>query len=312
MKLAILGATSQIATDLVHNFLKFNPEIDLFLFSRSPKRMMARLEDQSHVVRLKNLDYCKFCDTERFDAVINFVGAGSPNRVKELDNKIFGITDRFDELSLKYLEKQPHCRYIFLSSGAVYGENFESPVNAESRAIFNINNLSTGDWYSLAKLNAEAKHRSFNDRAIVDLRVFSYFSRRQNLTSGFLVSDIVHAILENQVFRTSCTNIYRDYISPKDFHRLIRSILVSPRINMPIDCRSKSPIDKFSILEMCKSKFGLEYVIEQNANDSIGVSKKHYYSVQRSSSSFQFLPELTSLETLESEIDFLLANGAFY
>ena len=39
------------------------------------------------------------------------------------------ITLQYDQLAIDYINKHPACRYIFMSSGAVYGSNFDEPGN---------------------------------------------------------------------------------------------------------------------------------------------------------------------------------------
>lgn len=49
-----------------------------------------------------------------------------------MDNSIFDVTLRFDEMVLNYLKNHPACRYLFLSSGAAYGSGFNEPANRDT------------------------------------------------------------------------------------------------------------------------------------------------------------------------------------
>ena len=129
-----------------------------------------------------------------FDAIINFVGVGNPAQAIAMGNSIFDITLRFDEMVLDYLQTHPNCRYLFLSSGAAYGSSFNEPVNRDAPAIVAINNLVPQDWYGVAKLHAECRHRSYPELPIIDIRVFNYFSRTQDISARFLITDILRAI----------------------------------------------------------------------------------------------------------------------
>jgi nucleoside-diphosphate-sugar epimerase len=75
---------------------------------------------------------------------------------------------------LGYLKLHKETKYIFLSSGAVYGGNYQKPVDENTVATIDINNLKSTDWYTLAKLYAEAKHRALSNFSIVDVRVFNW------------------------------------------------------------------------------------------------------------------------------------------
>ncbi len=167
-------------------------------------------------------------------------------------------------MALEYLKQHKKTKYIFLSSGAVYGGNYQEPVNKDTVAIIDINNLKSTDWYAISKLHAEAKHRSLSELSIIDVRVFNYFSHTQDMNARFLITDIVRAIKNKKVFKTSEDNIIRDFITPPDFYRLLQAIINFKPINRAVDCYTKSPISKFDLLDGLGDKLGLEYEIDNN------------------------------------------------
>ena len=142
---------------------------------------------------------------------------------------IFDVTLKYDQMALDYVRQHPDCRYIFLSSGAVYGSSFDKPVNEKTKATIAINNLQPQDWYALAKLQAECRHRSLPHLRIVDIRVFNYFSHTQDMEARFLITDILRAIRDKTVLQTSFDNIVRDFVHPTDLHQLIECIVSSDR-----------------------------------------------------------------------------------
>ena len=73
--------------------------------------------------------------------IINFVGIGDPTKVQKLGNAIFNITEKYDNMALDYIKKNTKTKYIFLSSGAVYGGNYQEPVDENTDAKVVINNL---------------------------------------------------------------------------------------------------------------------------------------------------------------------------
>jgi hypothetical protein len=77
-----------------------------------------------------------------------------------MGSDIFKITEKYDDMVLEYLKLHKETKYFFLSSGAVYGGNYQKPVDENTVATIDINNLKSTDWYTLAKLHAEAKHRA--------------------------------------------------------------------------------------------------------------------------------------------------------
>jgi len=255
MNIAILGATSQIAKDLIISFAKHTVH-HCILFSRSPSKMQAWVKDCNAQCAYVSKGYTDF-EGGYYDAVINFVGIGDPARAKEMGSKIFDITYQYDQLALDYIVLHPKCKYIFLSSGAVYGDVFSKPVDSNSVAQVPINHFGANHWYTVAKLHAEARHRAMPDYRIIDVRVFNYFSHRQNLSARFLITDMLRAIIKKEVFKTSLENIVRDFLHPDDFYQLIACILNAEPINMAVDCYSKAPVDKMTLLEVMQKEFNL-------------------------------------------------------
>jgi nucleoside-diphosphate-sugar epimerase len=295
VKIAILGATSEIAKDLIV-LLSNEKDKDLHLFARRPEEVIKWLSNIG-LSKIKHIDSFDSFGKQNFDVIINFVGVGNPLKAAVMGSSIFDVTIYYDELALRYLNKNPKCRYIFLSSGAAYCSSFKFPVDETTKSTVDINNLHPQDWYGISKLNAECRHRSLISLPIVDIRVFNYFSHSQNMESRFLITDIVRSSRDRTILKTSSEMMVRDYITPKDFHSIITAILDSPPKNDVIDCYSKSPIEKSILLETFKDEFGLQYQYEENA---IGVNatgrKPHYYSLNKRASQFGYQPSFTSLE----------------
>ena len=158
----------------------------------------------------------------------------------------------------------------------------------------------------LSKLYAEAKHRSIPDLSIVDVRVFNYFSHRQNTDARFLITDIVHAIKNKEVFKTSADNIVRDFIAPPDFYNLIQSIIDFKPINIALDCYTKHPVSKFYLLDKLKSEFGLKYKINKSIDiiNATGI-KLNYYSLSKAADAIGYIAVNTSIENIIQEINLL-------
>lgn len=305
-RIAILGATSQIARDLIVSFSGMADE-HLHLFARRPDEVRKWLASAGLPERYPADEFSVFARKE-FDAVINFVGAGDPARLAAMGNSIFDATLRFDEMALEYLSRHPACRYLFLSSGAAYGSRFNEPVNRDTPAIISINHLSPQEWYGVAKLHAECRHRSYPDLAIIDIRVFNYFSRTQDLSARFLITDIVRAIRDKTLLKTSSDYIVRDFIHPADFYRLVCALLSVPATNAAVDCYSRAPIDKPSLLAAMQQEFGLHYEIADTAGVNATGGKQHYYSLNRRAADFGYQPALTSMEGILKEAAAILQH----
>ena len=300
MRIAILGATSQIARDLIVSFLA-SEDIHLHLFARRPEEVTKWLASFGLSGRYPVDDFPVFAKHE-FDAVINFVGVGNPAQAVGMGNSIFDVTLRFDEMVLKYLQAHPACRYLFLSSGAAYGVSFNEPVNRDTHAAVAINDLTPHDWYGVAKLYAECRHRAHPELPIIDIRVFNYFSRTQDITARFLITDILRAIRDNVVLQTSPNYIVRDFLHPSDFYGLVSLLLSTPPVNAVVDCYSRAPIDKPNLLSVMQEKFGLRYeTAEPTASVNATGNKPYYYSLNTRAADFGYHPSLTSREGILEE-----------
>lgn len=309
MNIAIIGATSNIAKDLILSFTKNNPEFNLSLFSRDNNKVKAWLANKkiTNKIRLTGL-YNDFLKKDKYHIVLNFVGIGDPSKAIEMGSSILDITQIFDTMIIEYLKKNPSTKYFFLSSGVVYGhENFSVNVNDTSEACFKINGLKPQDWYSIAKLHAECKHRSLDDKSIVDIRVFNYVNSNLDISSRFLIADALRALINKYDLETSSKNIVRDYIGPDDFYNLIISLIMHTELNDSIDCYTKLPIDKFSMLDMLKKEFGLSYNIKDS---EVGLNatgfKDNYYSKNFKAEKYGYKPFYTSAETIKKEFELIL------
>ena len=303
MRLAILGATSQIAKDLVLSFAA-NTDHELRLFARRPGAVKEWMSSNGLGQKMSVSSFADFDLDGPFDAILNFVGVGNPAQAVAMGASIFDATLKYDEMALNYLSRHPDCRYVFLSSGATYGSNFEQPVDSNSRAVVAINHLQPQDWYAVAKLHAECRHRSLPHLPIVDIRVFNYFSHTQDMSARFFITDILRAIQSGETLITSSDNIVRDYIGPDDFHQLVSLILAAQPVNDVVDCYTKAPVDKMTLLSKMKERFGLIYEVRDGPAgvNATGV-KMNYFSMNGRAAIFGYMPSNNSLNSILSEVE---------
>jgi nucleoside-diphosphate-sugar epimerase len=299
-QIAILGANSEIAHDLILNWIEAKSS-KLFLFSRDPSSLKKKYNDN----QIEYNEYTEFCKF-KYDVIINCIGAGNPEKVFNLNDSIIEITLNYDKLVLEYLNVNNSSLYIFLSSGAVYGESFDKPVNIHSKSIFTLNSYSRESNYAIAKFLAEMKHRHLNKFSIIDIRIFNYFSATQAIESKYLIMDIVRAIRGKNSLEVSAEDFVRDYIHPKDFFNLLSCIISRCKNNQSIDCFSKNPIRKVEILKLAKEEFGLDYKISDKFISSPTGSKFNYYSLNHSASIYGYIPAYSSLDSIRSGLRALL------
>ena len=112
---------------------------------------------------------------------------------------------------------------------------------------------------------------------------------------------------ENQIMKTDDKNITRDYIGPKDLHQLIMKLVKNDFLNTSVDCFTKDPTDKFSILELMKSQFGLKYeIINSDSGINAYGPRDNYFSENFKASSFGYEPLFSSLENIAMASEVLL------
>jgi nucleoside-diphosphate-sugar epimerase len=286
--IAILGATSQIARDFATRFAP-RAGVELHLYGRNAQ----------------SRPYAQF-GQDKYAAVINFVGVGDPTRAKEMGADIFAVTRQFDLLALDYLSRYPDTRYIFLSSGAVYGQNFAEGVSEASAAHVPVNALQPQDYYAEAKRYAEALHRS-RPESIFDLRVFNYISRTMDLSARFLIADMINAVRDGTVFKTTSRPLKRDFLHPADFCRLIECCLKAPDGNVPLDCYSQAPISKEELIALMVGEFGMKCEIAQTANVVNATGEKpNYFSRNIRAAGLGYAPAYSSHSAIREEVAAIL------
>ena len=224
--------------------------------------------------------------------------------------RYFTVTEEFDNLAVGYLkDKNPDALYISFSSGAVYGKGFSDAGSTICVNSLKVNHVVPQDYYGIVRINAEAKHRAHPNLRIIDLRIFSYFSRYINLTDGYFITDVMEAILDNRVLVTDSTDIVRDYLHPEDLFSMIVKCVHAGRINQAIDVSSSRPVAKQEILDYFTSAYGLKYQRRSfSESPSATGAKSNYYSTCNRASQIGYLAQFSSMDTLKDEAGYILVQ----
>ena len=306
--IAILGATSHIAKGLTVLFDR-SGEFDLTLFARNTESVENFLNDRRCKPHRVLREFAQLAG-ETCSAVINCIVQRDPNDLsKPFDASLFRTAEYFDNLVIDMLLRNPSCLYVNIGSGAAYGGSFESPVSPDRQAVFPINDVTRTEYYQAVKLYSEAKHRAMQPLNIVDIRVFAYFSRWIDLSSPYLLSDMISCVRSGKVFETGNRDILRDYAHPEDLYRMILACLSKMPINAAFDQYSKAPVGKFELLELFKREFGLEYrLLDTPPGPLPRGSKPIYCSENRAAGKIGFAPKYTSAETVLSETKLMLSE----
>lgn len=314
LKIAIFGASSHIAKGLIFNFLR-NGGVNLYLYTRSAGRVRNFLKVIGRAAAKGCIIYGSYKGFIKplYDVVINCVGVGTLNKLQGNYSKYFTVTEEFDNLAIKYLlSGHQEVLYINFSSGVVYGGGFLGPAGENTINHIKVNHIVKEDYYTIARLNAEAKHRSFEGLRIADLRLFSYFSRFIDLTDKYFITEILNCIKNKKVFVTDELNIVRDYVHPDDLFLMVKRCMGTPKINGAYDLSSRKPVKKMEILEYFSAEYGLKYKIKKSCPMMSATGQKDvYYSKYNIASNIGYKPSFSSMETIMKESKYILGmdNG---
>lgn len=305
-KICILGATSHIAKGLTWNFSK-DDNYRLYLYDINLK-VFKNYPINTNTRAIKEIGNFKKFGKKKYDAVINCVGIGDPKKLKDAGGKIFDLTEKFDNLVINYLAKNKKTVYINFSSGAVYGNQMSKPIECVTATTVNMNSISERDYYSIAKINSEAKHRSLGEYSIYDIRVFSYFSRFISPELSFFISDILRAVKEGSVLSVKPKDMIRDFISPGDLFNLIVKCINKGKYNEALDAISKKPVKKSEILRFFANEYGLRYIVDSKKTflDSTGSKDAYCSKCDKAKKLVGFCAKKTSMDTIIEEARIIL------
>ncbi len=308
-KIAILGSTSHIAKGLINNFLQ-SGEFSLHLYTTSLDKLcnflgsIGKSADKDCIVHKGYENFNK----SSYDVIINCVGVGTYNKLQGNYSNYFIVTEEYDNLVIDYLcNNYSEALYISISSGAVYGRAFSKPVEKNTMNCIDVNHINTEDYYGIARLNSEAKHRAFKNLRIVDLRIFSYFSRFIDLTDGYFITEVMDCILNKKLLVTNDMNFIRDYVHPEDLFSMIRKCMDAGKINVAFDVTSAKPVEKREILDYFSLEYGLKYEISRSLSHvSATGSKNIYCSNYNNAACIGYKPAFSSMDAIEQESKYIL------
>ena len=312
-KIAILGATSNIAKSLILNYYE-DPDAELFLFTTSMVALNSflsnNLSDSGKNHKHNQYDGYDGFRGNMYDVIINCIGPGTLRDGKGCYTDYFTLTEKFDNLVIEHLcRDNGDALYICFSSGAIYGRELSSPATVDSVNGIVVNKIMPIDYHSIARLNSESKHRAYDWLNIVDFRIFSYFSRYSQLSDGYFITELVDCITKNKIFITDHNDMSRDYIHPSDLLQIINKCISIRNINNKFDAISLKYTTKYEILARFSEKYGLKYEFcDSSINSGATGHKKMYCSSCNCASAIGYNPRYTSIDSLLTEAGYLLSR----
>ncbi len=296
-QITILGATGHLGMNLVY-FLGKTKKYIMKCYARDAEKTESFIK--AHELQ-DVLGYTleKF-EEHNHEIIINCIGIGNAPVCQ-----LFELTERFDNIVMNYLKQNRSALYINFSSGAVYGNSFETGAGSDTITQINANKLSSEYHAMIIKLNSELKHRMFPELNIVDLRLFAFFSRFIPLSSHYFMAQVVQCFQNQEMFITSKEDFVRDFIHPLDLIDAIEQIIGMSPCNFAIDLYSKEPISKMEIIELLKRECGLKVkYIENISTKNPSGDKKYYYSNNKKQKNI-CNPIYSSKDTILGEVKYL-------
>jgi len=298
--IGIFGGTGHISQNLISYFYKNNYG-KLILFSRNK----SKLKNIFKKYNKNNFVYETYSNFSKhnFDVIINCIGEANPASI--YSTKYFDDMNNYDNKIINYIKKFPETLYLNFSSGIVYGNNFTTPANDKRNVSLDLNKVHPDDFYAFSKIYLELKHRNYSDLKIIDLRIFSFFSRHINLKYKFLINELINSIKNNTVFHTDKNNNVRDYIHPFDLYSIVINCINNKDNNVAIDIKSKKPISKFELLEYLKKQYNLKFEIKNRRKLSTDLKMNYFSKSKKQHKLLNFTPKFSSLDSFKDEINFL-------
>lgn len=302
LDIAIIGATGHVGKVLTAGLAETH---EITLYARRPEVAAAFAAGISSRIAAEPLHSL---GKRGHAALINCIGGGDPSMITSGLLDVYSVTALADELALNYLSDHPNCRLVNFSSGAAYCSDFVEPAYDGTPTALSAGHLRDDQHYGLAKLASEGRHRAAKKHAIIDVRLFSLFTRFIDQESGFLMNGVLQSLRSDSAFLTSPVDHVRDYVSPSDLVSLVDVMLGSAPANCAVDVYSAAPVGKFELLEELANQFGLVYFVDESLAplSATGV-KPAYYSTSQAAAAFGYTPEKTSLEAIVEELEELLA-----
>lgn len=152
---------------------------------------------------------------EVFDSIINLAGlanvGASFNNPERYMNVNVGVVSALGEV---LLNKNPDCRILAISTGAVYYSNQPLPLTEKSRLVI------SGSPYSLSKVSMEKTVYELSEKGLncIIARPFNHFGPGQ--TIGFLLPDLKEKIIQasksDGIINVGDLSTRRDYTDVRD------------------------------------------------------------------------------------------------
>lgn len=288
--IAILGATGTIGRSLARELARTREH--LVLYARHPERL-TEFHWPNHVGVKALTEF----NASPFELVINAIGDVDPARVNAAGTDIVDVSKKWDERILNTMGEG--TAYVFLSSGAV--NDIAAARNDAERSL-------AVTPYVLAKVAAEAHHRTMSNRQILDIRAFGYADITLPIESTFFLSELARSVVRRQPIITSPQDMVRDYTGVDELLDLIHCWRSRGTPNIALDLFSKAAVSKRELLNIAQRRYGLQINLHGTPGSSLTGGALNYVSRNHVAEEFGYRPKRTATEIIVAVLDALIAE----
>lgn len=198
------------------------------------------------------------------------------NLNNEIDNSLWGLKN-----ILKILKKKDFKRtkFLFTSSGAVYGET-QTKVKISERKSININKINKNNpekyAYAIAKIKSEELVKKFSlkyKRKVMIARCFAFIGENIYLNEHFFIGNLINAILYKKKLVINLKNpklIFRSYMNSYDLvQSLILPIIKQKKKCVVLNIGSDKAYSILSIIKRASKKYPFSFANRENNENNI-------------------------------------------
>lgn len=290
----ISGATGFFGKWLLESLIYLNKnlnlELNIWALSRNPERF------------LQQFPFCKLekCitwikgdvrDFEFPDAKMNFIIHAATDADEKLNNQkplimIETIIEGTKHI-LDFAKEQPLEAFLFISSGAVYGEQPNQVDKIKETDLFFIDINNSKSAYAEAKRLAEVYCSMYYNKHILPVKIarcFSFVGPYLPLNKHFAIGNFISdAINSRNIVIKSDGSPQRSYMYPTDLVAWLLTILINGKPNTPYNVGSDESIDLKSLAELIRnvSNNPVDIIIQGKQIKSVDMIDKYVPNITR-------------------------------
>ena len=279
--LLILGGSGFIGKTILDSFI--NNKIKKFkinkiiIISRNPKNLIKEFNiiNNKNII-LKKIDLFNSNELPLADYVIH-AAEKTVNNIK--DKKFFIKYYKLTQLVSDYYSRFRDIKFLYLSSGAVYGKMEYKKKSKESDKTNYKNLKDLQKEYSKNKIKSEKYLlKKFNKDKIIIARLFTFIGKHIPRKGGYAIGNFLNSIEKKKKITIKSRNkygTYRSYLFSDDLVNCLMKLLVNKNL-------SKNPIynigsDKHISINNLTKKISKNYKLLINDKEKLMPNIFDYY-----------------------------------